>query len=50
MNTQFKHPNRMNHFLSKIMEDKKAIHHCIHSKGNLQQLAISREIKFATPI
>ncbi|GHS98864.1 hypothetical protein FACS189421_08230 [Bacteroidia bacterium] len=50
MNTKAKNPIRTTNYLSKIVEDKKAIHNCIRTKGNLLQLALSREIKFAIPI
>lgn len=37
-------------FFRKVMDDKRAIHQCIRTGGNLNKLAKKRDIKFATPI
>jgi len=42
--------NKPKNLLVKILEDKKAIQECIRNKGDLNQLAKDREIKFSTPI
>ena len=37
-------------FFQKLLEDKRAIRECIQKNGDLINLGIERDIKFATPV
>lgn len=41
--------NHVNIF-QRMLDDKRAIRECIANRGNLEQLAHERNIKFATPV
>ena len=37
-------------YMTKLLEDKRAIRECIQKNGDLKKLAKERDIKFATPV
>ncbi len=42
--------NKAKNIFLQMLEDKRAIRRCILQKGNLEELAKERGIKFATPL